>query len=114
MHTNKDIEEKIEQALNSMDHHSRATPRPYLSTRINAALFSVRKTNAWDAFYALITRPAVAMAGMAIIILLNVMILAFNKNSGSVKFQADTYTTEWQGYSTVASSPLYDLENMEP
>ena len=107
------IDKKIEDALQSMDNHNRARPAPFLATRIHAKLLSEKKPNAWDKFYSVITRPVVAVGGMAIIVLLNILIITSNDNSESIRFQADANNNEWQGYSTAVTSALYD-ENIEP
>lgn len=113
MAINKNIEEKIERALRSMDGHSRATPAPYLSTRINTKLSEPKVPNGWDKLYALITKPVIAIAGIAIILFLNIIIITLNDNADRLQFQAES-NAEWQEYSTAATSALYDVENIEP
>jgi len=113
MEINKNIGEKVERALHSMDVHQRATPAPYLATRINAALSAGKQPGLWDKFYAIITRPAVAMACIAIVLLLNIMIITFNDNTEAVRFQTDS-RSDWQSYSISATSASYDVENIEP
>jgi len=114
MDINKNIDEKIERALQSMDKHIPATPGPYLMTRINAALKSERKLNTWDKLYAIITRPVIAFACMAFVLILNILIITSYRDNDTIRFQADS-SNEGQSYPTAANSALYDVENnIEP
>ena len=113
MNAKKSIEEKIEQAMNSMNGHTRATCAPYLATRINAGLGLAKPISAWDKFYALITRPAIAMTCIVIILLLNIFIITSNEESETVRFQTEA-SGDWQGYSNVNTNAFYDVENLEP
>ncbi len=113
MDNKKNIEESIQRALDSMDEHTRATAGPYFGTRLNARLAAPKVPNVWDRFYAIITKPVVAIPGIALILFLNIMIITSNDNADTVKFQADT-SGDWQGYSTATTSALYDVETIEP
>lgn len=113
MSTNKNIEQKVERALQSMEGHTRATPGPYLLTRINARLNLKSNPTSWDKFYVIITRPIVAITCMAIILLLNILIITSGGGSDTVRFQTES-NSDWQGYSNTNTSTLYDVENMEP
>lgn len=114
MNNKQNIEERIDQALNSLDHCKRASANPYLMTRINAALQAEKLLNTWDRLYAVITKPIIAFAGIAFILILNILIITSYRSDDSIKFQTDS-NSDWQSYSTATNSALYDVENnIEP
>lgn len=114
MDNKKIIEDRIEQALGSMDNHTPASPAPFLMTRINAAISARKMLTKWDKVYAIISRPTIAFAGIVLVLILNILILTSNRNSDSIKFQAEA-ANDWQGYPTATNSLLYDVENnIEP
>src|SRR5688572_10507824 len=112
MNTNKDINKLIDDALNSVEGIERATPKPFLLTRINARM-SNGTASLWEKAGWFITRPAVAFTGLCLIVLINVMVMMNNNsiNTGNgadqvVQHSADEYS------STVAT--IYDFENTQP
>lgn len=114
MDSKKNMEDKIEQALNSMDNHYSAKPRPYLMSRINAALAARKSETAWDKIYSIITRPVIAFAGIAFILVLNFLIISSYQENNKIKFQTES-GSDWQSYSTATNNALYDIENnIEP
>ena len=72
------LEERVERALNSLEHINRATPKPYLLTRINAKA-STRARNIWESAATFISKPAVAIIGLCLIILINISVILKNK-----------------------------------
>jgi hypothetical protein len=78
MKNNKKVEAEIEAALNSLDDIKRAAPAPYLLTRIHARLGSP-VTNTWESIAAFISRPSVMVAGLCLLITINISVL-FYKN----------------------------------
>jgi hypothetical protein len=74
-----DIQKKAEEALNSLDGIEIASPAPYFFTRLSARIQRGER-NLWEMFATIISRPAVALATICIILLLNTMAL-FKKDA---------------------------------
>jgi hypothetical protein len=110
MNMNNNIDKLVDEALNSADGAARAAARPYLFTRLKARM--QRNEDAyWEKAVKLISRPTVAMAGICLVIGINVAALLLTKDH-------DMAVTDEQALSTddyagqVAT--LYDIENDEP
>jgi len=112
MNNREHIDKLTDEALNSADGAMRATPRPYLMTRINARL--QQETNsAWERAGRFIARPAVVIAGLSLIIGFNVLAIVFNNDTASQNTAtAEQQATPDEFSNTVAT--LYDIENNEP
>jgi hypothetical protein len=78
MKNDKKLESAIEAALNSVENIQRAAPAPYLLTRISAKIGSPAK-NSWENIAAFISRPAVIVAGIGLVLTINITVL-FYKN----------------------------------
>lgn len=77
MKNDKNIQLRVEEALNSVDGIKRASPRPYLLTRINARLNRRAKTN-WDKAAVFMSRPAVMVAGICLVLAINISVVLLN------------------------------------
>lgn len=76
----KQIQEQIEAALNSLEGVERAQARPFMFTRVMARL-EREPAGWWDRLGIFITRPAVAIASVLLILLVNGLVL-FNRPAG--------------------------------
>ena len=112
MNKREHIDKLIEDALNSVDDSVRATPKPYLLTRINARLNKANES-VWEKAGWYIGRPAVAFTGLCMLILINVMVVIFNGQSTPVAATEQTAQSQADEFSyTVAT--IYDTENTQP
>lgn len=103
------IHELIEEALNSMDNAERAEPRPFLLTRINARM--ARGTESvWEKAGRFIARPAVAFTGLCLIVLLNVIVVMYNKTSDAATVSEQTVQSQADEFSYTAAT-IYDNDN---
>ena len=109
MKQRKDIEKRVEETLNSFDGIQRAEPQPWLFSRVKGRLMQEEKT-AWGAIGSFLARPAIAIAGLCFILILNGFLL-FNqeKESSSV---AGANDLPLDSESMVASSSSFDYENL--
>lgn len=110
MKNNEQINKLTDDALNSLDGAGRATPKPYLFTRLNTRMQN-EKDSAWDRALKFISRPAVALAGLCLVIAVNTFVLTSNTE------KATTVTEEQYASIDEYSSPatvLNDIENIEP
>lgn len=75
---NKNINDRINAAMESIEGIEQAEPKPFLLTRINAAMQESSAGSTWAQVASFLKRPAVAIFSGAVILLLN--IYAFNSN----------------------------------
>lgn len=80
MKNKEDINQKIDAAFNSLNNIQRASPKPYLLTRINARLDKEVKS-IWETIAIYISRPLVMVLGLCLIIIINVSVVLTNKSS---------------------------------
>lgn len=112
MNRKENINKLIEEAIGSVDAVTRATPKPYLLTRINARMNKATES-AWEKAGWFIGRPAIAFTGLCMIVLLNVMVVMFNKKSDATTTAEQTVQTQAdEFYYTVAT--IYDIDNTQP
>ena len=112
MNRKENINKLIEEALGSVDAVTRATPKPYLLTRINARMNKATES-AWEKAGWFIGRPAIAFTGLCMIVLLNVMVVILNKKSDATTTAEQTVQTQADEFSyTVAT--IYDIDNTQP
>jgi hypothetical protein len=109
MHKQEKINNLVNEALHSLDDVKQATGKPYLLTRINAKM-QANPSSTWDVVLAFLSKPAVAFACIAIIIVINAMVLS-NNNEVNINTEdsyaiADEYNT-----GTIA---INEIENIEP
>jgi hypothetical protein len=67
------IQQEVDKTLNSLDGADRATPNPFLFTRVMASLKKDEK-NFWSGALAFLSRPTVAFATIFIAIFVNAFI----------------------------------------
>lgn len=101
---------KIDEILNSLEGIQKATLRPYFFTRLEARM--QREKNRWYLISSFLTRPAIAMATICMIVALNGYAIAryFEQQD-----MASTTTEIQNGDDNVlVSSNLVSLENFAP
>ena len=91
MKTDDNNEKQIEAILNSIDNIQRASPAPYLHTRINARLNNPVR-NIWENISSFISRPAVMVAGICLILTINISVLVVKNTSTAGAFTERSYT----------------------
>lgn len=108
MNKQKDINSLIDDALNSADGISRATPKPFLLTRIHARMLKGKET-VWERAGWFIARPAVAFTGLCIIVLINIMVVMVNKPTTS-DYAVERSSQQVDEFSYSVAT-IYDIEN---
>lgn len=109
MNKQENINKLVEEALNSVDDAQPAEPKPFLLTRIHARMNRTTES-VWEKASWFITRPAVAFTGLCMIILLNVMVVMFNKSTDSSSFAEQTTQMQADEFSYTAVT-IYDNDN---
>ena len=74
MKDKRNIQDQVDKTLDSLDGIQRASGNPFLFTRIQARL-QMEEKNFWSQAFAFISRPAIAFAGVAIVIIINAFVL---------------------------------------
>ena len=110
---NPDLNNKIEDALNSLDGIQRAEPQPFFYTRVIGRLQKEEK-NVWETMGSFLSRPAVVIAGLFAILIMNAFILLQqDKNNGtSPAFATEQPVTDNEFI--LASSSSFEYENLDP
>lgn len=100
----------VEETINAMDGAEKASPAPFLLTRINAAL-QKQKLSFWERISVFISRPGIAVGAVLLLIILNVGLYAYKKNS---LLPRQITITAADDYSMITPEALFDFENTQP
>lgn len=109
MSSNKDITQLVNDALGSADDAQRATARPYLFTRLQAKMQRHPETY-WEKAGRLIARPAVAIAGLCLVLAINLTAIINTREKADLQEEVTTNTDDFSN--TIAV--VYDIDNNEP
>ena len=112
MNKKEKIDDLIDQALNSADGIERAVVKPFLLTRINSRLNQSKET-IWEKASWFIGRPSVAFSGLAMLILINVTVIIFNRSQPGPVAPEQSLQENIDEFSYTAVTTLYDFENSE-
>jgi hypothetical protein len=113
MNMNPEFEKKIEDALNSLDGIQRAEPRPFFYTRVIGRLQKEERT-IWETMGSFISRPAVVIAGLCVILVMNAFILVNQDNTATNPSQAASEQINTDNDYILASSSSFDYANIDP
>lgn len=106
-----DIDKKVNDALNSIDHVDRASIPPYFFTRLEARM--ERGRTVWERMTIYLANPVVAFGSICLILFLNIYVIASSPNDGMNMAQQTTEFTSVDEYSQLSSN-LYEFENFKP
>lgn len=112
MNKKEQINKLIDEALNSADHVKRASPLPFLQTRLNARLNKSKETT-WEKAGWFIGRPSIAITGLALLIIINGMAVVFNR-SETVTVSTEQSVSDATDDFAYTVSNIYDNDNIEP
>jgi hypothetical protein len=111
MKQQSDIEKRVEDALNSLDGIQRAEPQPWLFSRVKGRLLKEEEKTRWETISSFLSKPAVAIAGLFLILGLNGVLVYNQQSAGSVTaIQTDLQPSDSE--SLIASSSSFDYENL--
>src|SRR4051812_40701383 len=107
------IDKMVNDTIESFDGAVRAQPKPFLFARISRLIVQrSNEQNIWMRIAAFISRPSVAIAGIALLIIINAAIIYERRSNGDktiVQINAAT-ADEF----AINSSGIYEFENIEP
>lgn len=112
MKREENINKMIEEALSSLDDAQRATPKPYLFTRINARM-NKGSDSGWEKAGWFITRPAVAFGCLSLIVMINAMVIFYSKTTTAVA-TADMAVQNTGDEFSYTVATIYDNDNIAP
>ena len=107
---NKNINNWVDETLNSLDDVKRATAKPYVLTRMNAKTQN-SNSSIWDNALQFISKPMVALVCMLIIIAFNVLVISRNYNTSNTINEEQALTVDEYNANITA---LNYTENIEP
>lgn len=113
MKQQREIDKKVEQALNSLDGIRRAEAQPWLFARVTALLQkeSEEEKTPWGTVSSILARPVVAVAGLFLILFLNGMFLfKQEENKAGVVLTEELQPSDSE--SLIASSSSFEYENL--
>lgn len=113
MKQRNDIEKRVEETLNSLDGIQRATPQPWLFSRIKNRLAADEDKTVWGTISSYLGKPAITIAGLCLILLINGFLVFNNQqlesNTAVFSAQADQPN---DSESLIASSSSFDYETL--
>ena len=111
MNKNSNIQNMVEEVMNSCEGITSASPGPYFFTRVQARLNRIEK-NIWEKISSFIARPTIAITMVSIILLMNTVAVLQHKKSATLTVdQPDQSVYE---EFNVAVNTFYDYEIKEP
>ncbi len=107
------FDDKIEITLSSLDGLAKASPTPFLLTRINAGINNVFKETVWSQIAFYLKKPLVSGFAILLLVLVNILVIK-SINGGSEKENLAKSVTSQKYDFAINVSVLYDVENQEP
>ena len=111
MKQQSDIEKRVEDSLSSLDGIQRAAPQPWLFSRVKGRLLRQEEKTRWETIGSFLSKPAVAVAGLLLILGLNgVLLLNQQSDSSAVAVQTELQPNDSE--SLIASSSSFEYETL--
>ena len=111
----ENLDKLVEDTLNSLDGSARATPAPFLLTRIRARMTNQRAPlSLWERAGIFLTKPVAAFGLVALVLVMNFYIIASSFSNNSNGFATQNTLLNTDEYSLNSTSSLYDFENNQP
>ena len=104
------IQKKVEEALNSLDGIQTASVQPFFYTRLKARLEQTK--GVWESISSFISRPAMMLATVCLVIVLNLAVLYRNHELSAKVTSAEQFEQTLNDAYDVASSPNTTLYNI--
>lgn len=110
MKNNFHLANKIEKILISIDSIEKASPKPFLYSRVMARL-AREKENLWEKWSSVFLKPATVFACICFVVIMNIAAIFYNNNSAVQAAQNELTTSD--EYTQLATN-FYDFENVKP
>lgn len=102
----------VDEALESFDGAGRATPKPFLLTRIHAGMNRATES-LWEKAGRFISNPAVALSVICLVLLINVTAV-LNRQAMRTPTPSEQVAFSSADEFSYTASTIYDTENMQP
>lgn len=112
MKEHRKIEQQVNEAMDSLDGMSRAKANPFLFTRVEARLRPNNPKNAWETILSYVSRPAVALAMLCMVVLSNGVVMFWQSGPPEPAITADQPVPLTDEYNMNVLA-FYDDENPE-
>ncbi|MCY7292067.1 MAG: hypothetical protein LH615_07785 [Ferruginibacter sp.] len=107
------INNSVERILESIDGMEQAASKPFLLTRINAALNNAPNKSVWYKIAFYLKKPVVAAIAIMIVLLVNIIVIT--KRNNLLEREIITKSIAPPKYDfAINVSVMYDTENQEP
>jgi hypothetical protein len=107
------INKSVQRTLESIDGMEKVAPKPFLLTRINAALNNGANETVWYKIAFYLKKPVVATTAIMLVFLLNIIVIAKRNNSLERETVTKSLTPPKYDFA-INVSVMYDTENQEP
>ena len=104
-----DIQNRIDEAMDSILNIGQATPQPFFYTRLMARI-QRPESSGWEKISGLISRPVFAFITLSTVLMLNIYV-ALNETSSSVN---SGEISEVATADDLGTNTFYDIENVQP
>jgi hypothetical protein len=114
MNRQPDLNKRVDEALNSLEGIQRAEPQPFFYTRLRGRMQRNEKA-LWETMGSFLSKPAMAMAGLCVILAFNAFIL-FRQNTDTTAVTPIVDTKETlvtDNEYILASNSSFDYENLD-
>ena len=108
---NENLKRKIDEAMQSLDGIEKASPRPFFFTRLEARM--QKQKSRWEALSSFLSKPAIAVACICLIIMINAAVILSSSNLINTTDQQNNELATADEYNSV-SAPLYEFVNATP
>jgi hypothetical protein len=102
------IHKKIDEVMHSMDNINRASPRPFLFTRIEARMQNEK--NIWVKLSSFVARPVVGFTCICFVLIINTMVIFLLNSPGNSLAQQGNELAVADEYNQL-NSTLFEFEN---
>ena len=103
----------VEEAFNSINNIERASPKPFLLSRVNSRLHKKKSSSWWENAALFIGRPRIVIPGLAMLMVINLTAVIFYASEPSVAISEQSLQASSDEFSYTAAA-IYDNENSEP
>jgi len=107
----KFLNKKVDDIMQSIDGIKRASPRPFLFTRLEARMENEK--NIWATLSSFVAKPVVALICICFIVIINAMVIFMANSPSDSLTQQGNELAAADEYSQV-STAFYEFENPKP
>ena len=107
------FDDKIDAALRSLDGMAKASPKPFLLTRLKAGINNIGKETVWSQIAFYLKKPVVCAVVILLLVFINFIVISKINHAGEIENLAKSATSQKYDFA-INVSVLYDIENQEP